>query len=203
MSGLRERGKAKRREAIVRAAMTLFAEKGFDHATTADVAEAAEVAPRTVTLYFPSKQELALAHFTDFADRLAAAIGDAPEGVATMDAVETWLADELGRRSDLDTLAHAMFEANPQLAALRNAQLGEVLALAAHRIAAERRATAGDFGARIAAAAAGTVIGELLSSPSPANVAIAMDFLRAGVAAIDRPGPAMVRTVDNSSDQNL
>lgn len=203
MSGLRERGKAKRREAIVRAAMTLFAEKGFDHATTADVAEAAEVAPRTVTLYFPSKQELALAHFTDFADRLAAAIGDAPEGVATMDAVETWLADELGRRSDLDTLAHAMFEANPHLAALRNAQLGEVLALAAHRIAAERRATAGDFGARIAAAAAGTVIGELLSSPSPANVAIAMDFLRAGVAAIDRPGPAMVRTVDNSSDQNL
>ena len=181
---MRERGKARRREAILRAAMTLFAEKGFEHATTADVAQAAEVSARTVTLYFPSKQELALAHFTDFADRLAAALTEASAGPPTMDVIEGWLTDELGRRSDLDTLAHAMFEANPQLAALRNARLGDVVALAADRIAAERGVPVGDFTSRMAAAASGTVIGELLSSPSPGHVAVAVGFLRGGLAAL-------------------
>ncbi|MFD5763974.1 TetR family transcriptional regulator, partial [Streptomyces sp. NPDC127044] len=59
--GLRERSKARRREAIVRAAYELFAERGFDATTIADIAAAAEVSPRTVTLYFPSNLELARA----------------------------------------------------------------------------------------------------------------------------------------------
>jgi AcrR family transcriptional regulator len=183
---LRERTKARRREAIIRAAMTLFAERGFDHATNVDIAEAAEVSTRTVTLYFATKQELALAHFSDFADRLAAALKEPSEGAGTIDVVERWLTDELTRRSDLDTLAHAMFEANPDLAALRNARLSEVIGLAADRIAAERGLASGDVGSRIAAAAAGTVIGELLSSTKPGDVATAMDFLRAGVAALPK-----------------
>ena len=61
--GLRERSKARRRAAIIRAAYELFAERGYDATTVADIAEAAEVAPRTVAMYFPAKQDIALSRF--------------------------------------------------------------------------------------------------------------------------------------------
>ena len=72
--GLRERGKARRRDAIIRAAYTLFAERGYDATTVSDIAAAAEVSPRTVAMYFPSKQDIALSRFTAAADSLTADI---------------------------------------------------------------------------------------------------------------------------------
>ena len=53
--GLRERSKARRRALIIQTAMRLFAERGYTHTTVADIAEAAELAPRTVAGYFPTK----------------------------------------------------------------------------------------------------------------------------------------------------
>src|SRR5579875_3747437 len=76
-TGLRERSKARRREAIIRAAYELFAERGY-HATT--VAEAAEVAPRTVAMYFPAKQDIALSRFSDGVAGLSAALRDRQPG---------------------------------------------------------------------------------------------------------------------------
>src|ERR1700722_697073 len=72
--GLRERSKARRRDAIIRAAYTLFAERGYDATTVSDIAAAAEVSPRTVAMYFPSKQDIALSRFTAAADSLTADI---------------------------------------------------------------------------------------------------------------------------------
>src|ERR1700735_3743043 len=55
-----ERRKRRTREAIQKAALELFAERGYRETTINDIAERAEVAPRTVTVHFPAKEELLL-----------------------------------------------------------------------------------------------------------------------------------------------
>jgi AcrR family transcriptional regulator len=57
-SGLRERRKQQTRQAISDMATGMFAARGFDHVTIAEVAEAAGVAKMTVTNYFPRKEDL-------------------------------------------------------------------------------------------------------------------------------------------------
>ncbi len=55
--------RADKREAILRAATDLFAERGFFTAQVADVARAAGVAAGTVYLYFRSKDDLLVSIF--------------------------------------------------------------------------------------------------------------------------------------------
>src|SRR5580700_10616920 len=55
-----ERRKRRTRQAIHKAALDLFAERGYRETTINDIAERADVAPRTVTVHFPAKEELLL-----------------------------------------------------------------------------------------------------------------------------------------------
>ncbi|WP_225095982.1 TetR/AcrR family transcriptional regulator [Streptomyces sp. CoH27] len=183
--GLRERSKARRREAILRAAYELFADHGFEATTIADIAASAEVSPRTVTLYFPSKLELATSHFDAFADRLGTALRERPDGQTTLDALEHWLRGEGAQRSDLDDLHDRMLDLNPQLRAIANARLTEVIQEGARIFAEERGAAPDDFGPRMAAAAAAAVIGEVCHRTQEADIGMAMAFLRAGVGTLD------------------
>ncbi|MFJ5674222.1 TetR/AcrR family transcriptional regulator [Streptomyces sp. NPDC093097] len=58
--GLRERKKLQTRQAIRRAALRLFAERGYDATPVDRIAEAAEVSPSTVSRYFPAKEDIVL-----------------------------------------------------------------------------------------------------------------------------------------------
>ncbi|MEU8930900.1 helix-turn-helix domain-containing protein [Streptomyces sp. NPDC048409] len=189
--GLRERSKARRREAILRAAYRLFADRGFEATTIADIAEAAEVSPRTVTLYFPSKLELATSRFDAFTDRLGTAVRDRAEGHSIVDSLEGWLRAEAADHSELDDLYDRMLELNPQVKAVANTRLTEVIQEGTRILAEERGETPDDFGPRMAAAAAAAVVCEVMCrTPREHDIETAMAFLRAGIAALPAPRPA-------------
>jgi AcrR family transcriptional regulator len=84
--GLRERKKEATRRLIAEAARRLFAERGFEAVTVAEVARAADVAEKTVFNYFPTKEDLFYANMEAFEDRLLAAIRGRPSGETVLTA---------------------------------------------------------------------------------------------------------------------
>jgi AcrR family transcriptional regulator len=189
-TGLRERSKARRRAAIIRAAYELFAERGYDATTVADIAEAAEVAPRTVAMYFPAKQDIALSRFIDGVASLSTALRDRQPGETLHQVFGRWLLTSQTEPEDreLHRLARRMFAANPDLGALRTARLAAAIGEGADMIAEETGSPSDAIGPRIAAAAAAAIAMEVIDTEPGAQredaVAAAMRFLDGGTAAL-------------------
>jgi AcrR family transcriptional regulator len=83
--GLRERKKQQTRDEIARAAMELFAERGFDAVTVAEVADAAGVSEKTVFNYFPGKEDLVFPSGEQRVLDLLDSIRERPQGASVVE----------------------------------------------------------------------------------------------------------------------
>ena len=86
--GLRERKKQQTRAALVDAAERLFAQKGYDKTTVADIAAAAQVSTRTFFTYFRAKEDVLFAG-TDQRLKAIAEAFDAVQASSPLEAVMT------------------------------------------------------------------------------------------------------------------
>src|SRR6478736_9265817 len=93
-TGLRERKKERTRATITRVALELFARDGFAATTVTDIADAAEVSPRAVSTYFPSKEGIVFGEYRAAIDRLKRVLDERQPGETVVDALRTWLVAE-------------------------------------------------------------------------------------------------------------
>ncbi|MGC9540768.1 TetR/AcrR family transcriptional regulator [Streptomyces sp. UG1] len=122
--GLRERKKMRTRYAIISTAVSLFVERGYDETTVAEIAEAAEVAPRTFFRYFATKDDVALALITEADEAIFPALearpADEPPVTAFANAVRT-VVEQLMQADDgtgeLWTRIQRLLEKSPPLLA--------------------------------------------------------------------------------------
>jgi AcrR family transcriptional regulator len=83
--GLRERKKRATRDAIATTARRLFAERGFEAVTVAEIAVAADVSEKTVFNHFATKEDLVFAGGDTRLAQLQAAIAQRPPGTSVLD----------------------------------------------------------------------------------------------------------------------
>src|SRR4029078_10957306 len=110
IEGLRARKKRVAREAIAATARRLFAERGFDTVTVAEIAAAADVSEKTVFNHFATKEDLAFAGREEGLKRLVADLTERPPGTSVLDvfrSLPTRVIDEFVVPGDEDLLAVA------------------------------------------------------------------------------------------------
>lgn len=83
----RDRRRRETRERLLATARRLFAERGFDAVSVAQIGSAAGLSARTVTSYFPAKEALHFADSPPVDDRLPRAVRDRPPGESAYEAV--------------------------------------------------------------------------------------------------------------------
>ena len=144
--GLRELKKEQTRQLIAGTAWRLFADRGFDQVTVAEIAREAQVAEATVFNYFPGKEDLFYSRFEAFSARLAEAVRDREPGEPALAAFRRALLEEGG------LLAQA--EAGDQEALARLRTVNRVIAESPALLAREQQAmarSADDLAALLAA----------------------------------------------------
>jgi AcrR family transcriptional regulator len=192
--GLRERKKRRTRETIVEAAFALFAERGFDGTTIADIAEAAEIAPRTFFSYFPSKDDVVFHDFEATYATVASWLHDREPGTNTIDALRAGIISTTGEvdaeRLREKRLRKRLTRENKSLAAHSQHLLGKFAELLAEAVAEDLGDAPGDLRPRLVAAAATAAIGVIDDMPdedvehSVETIDSLLAFLRGGLAAL-------------------
>ena len=162
--GLRERKRARTRQAIIDAALRLFDERGFEHTTIADIAAAADIAPRTFFGYFASKEDVVFYDFEGFLDALAAQLAERPPGVTAIDTLHAFVNQVLDDHDFADENERCrarLIDAEPALAARDRALLGRVEEILTPEVARDLDRPADDLLPRMVAAAATATLARL------------------------------------------
>jgi AcrR family transcriptional regulator len=102
--GLRERKKQLTRQAILDTAQAMFAERGYDGVTVAEIADAVNIAAKTVFVYFPSKEDLVFDGEAEMRERIVARIRDRAPGETPLLAMRG-LMSELMAESGADVVS--------------------------------------------------------------------------------------------------
>ena len=159
--GLRELKKRQTRELIADTAWRLFADRGFDRVTVAEVAREAQVAEATVFNYFPTKEDLFYHRLEAFEAGLVEAVGAREAGEPALAAVRRYLLESGGllteaAAGDPDAVAqlrtvNRVIAASPALQAREQRAIASSTNRLAELLAAETGAAADDVTARTAA----------------------------------------------------
>ncbi|MDQ4103620.1 MAG: TetR/AcrR family transcriptional regulator, partial [Actinomycetota bacterium] len=90
-----QRRKQRTRQAIQDAALALLAQRGYRATTMSAIAEAADVALRTVTVHFPTKADLLFDTEPFTQESLAARLDGRAANESTLQALRDWMASRM------------------------------------------------------------------------------------------------------------
>lgn len=201
-AGLRERKKQRTREAIVAAALRLFDEQGFEQTTIADIAAAADIAPRTFFGYFPSKEDVLFDEFPAVLETFEARLEQRAEGETAIDALRAWLAElvpEAAAPDERELCRRRLIDEHEGLAGHRRQLMGGFEDTLTQAVAHDLGDDVDDLRPRMVAAAAVAALeslgrhkhaGSAEPPPSPEDALAVLDgamtFLQGGLAALQR-----------------
>jgi AcrR family transcriptional regulator len=164
--GLRERKKARTRASIREHALRLFREKGYQHTTVEQIAEAAEVSPSTFFRYFPTKEDVVLQD--DMDTRMVEALAQQPPGLSPLAAVRAATGQVFAsyQAADLDQVSEliAMSVTVPEIRARAIDEYARTIEVMSEALAKRAGRPAGDLAVRTTA---GAIIGAIMSITLP------------------------------------
>jgi AcrR family transcriptional regulator len=158
---LRERKKEQTRQLIAETAWRLFADRGFEQVTVAEVARQAQVAVATVFNYFPTKEDLFYYRLEAFAAQLVDAISTRAAGAPVLVAFRRSLLESAGLLAQVEAgdaqalerlrTVNRVIAASPALLAREQQAIAATADALAALLAAETDAPAHDLRPQIAA----------------------------------------------------
>ena len=191
-AGHRERKKQQTRERIIEKAYELFAERGYQATTVADIAAAADIAPRTFFSYFPTKEDVVFYFGDMYCDLIQVAVESRPEGMSAFEALRQAVARVLpdeAIESDEARLRDRMCLEEPALAAYSRHYLARVEDILREGIARDLGEPADALRPKLLAAAAAAALDTISKNNADKGSSMKMldetlVFLRAGAEAI-------------------
>ncbi|KRE31061.1 TetR/AcrR family transcriptional regulator [Agromyces sp. Soil535] len=154
--GLREQKKQQTRQLIANTAARLFAERGFEDVSVAEIARTAHVSEVTVFNYFPTKGDLVFGRMEFVEERLVTAV----ERRASQESIATAFGrvlladiDQLDARAEVIVRAATVIRASPTLQAREREITEQYTTRLAGVLAAEAGLDHDDVEARVVASA--------------------------------------------------
>jgi AcrR family transcriptional regulator len=151
--GLRERKKQQTRLRIIAAALDLCDTQGFDATTIEQIANVADVSPRTINRYFESKEDIVLGPVQDFGRTIAETLREQPRTGNELQALLAaflHVVDQAAEGGEADPLSFRQFQkmqrilrSSPSVSA-RSTELADDKNTAIAAVVAERLGTEPD-----------------------------------------------------------